>query len=92
MPERIGEITEEEIQRLAARAEFYAAGEFFRCPTSGRILAGTGDVGDDKVLCGCWKAREGKVGVGTHLKTQLPKATAREYVMDYERHRPQRGR
>jgi hypothetical protein len=74
--------SEEEIEVLIRRARFFAADEFFKCPTDGRPIAGTGDVGDDKVLCNCPSAR--KDG-GTHYKFRLENASARDYVLDYLR-------
>jgi hypothetical protein len=59
-------------------------GGFFKCPTTGDILAALPH--DDKVLCGCGKtnpkvARVGhREGPGTHVIRFLERATAKQYV------------
>lgn len=55
-------------------------GEFYRCPVTGKILD-SGDPGDDKVICHCKKAL---ADGGTHSKRGLVKATAEEYVKQWE--------
>lgn len=65
--------------------------DFFRCPTTGRVLDGLKH--DDKVICGCGKtnpvvaARGHREAPGVHIKTYLERATADEWIKQEEERR-----
>lgn len=56
--------------------------DFWFCPTTGEVLAA--EKHDDKVLCGCTRAR----GPGTHMKRFLRRATVDQYMEDYRNRHP----
>ncbi len=72
----------------ARRALAEALADFYRCPTTGRIIDGM--KGDDKVLCGCGKTnprvaeRGHREAPGVHIKAYLQTATVDEWIKQEE--------
>jgi hypothetical protein len=75
-----------ELRRKAIAA---ALCDFFRCPTTGKVIDGL--KGDDKVLCGCGETNPRVSGVGhreapgVHIKAYLETATVDEWIAQHEK-------
>jgi hypothetical protein len=83
-----------EAKRRQRRKVYSIGSEYFRCPTSGRVIQG--DNHDDKVLCGCGrtnpallvaspKSNEVHERVTVHVKRFLTPATVDEYLEQKDR-------
>jgi hypothetical protein len=76
--------------REARRTILLAMADFYRCPTTGRVVEGIKD--DDKLVCGCGKSNpraqeDAQRGIVHHIKRLMQTATVDEYIAQEEARR-----